>query len=183
MLATFLFANVLRAATWRRRRCVLAVCMLVVSIRLTTVRAQDQTVVLQNDQAKLAFEAVQGGLTTLEDKVVAHNHRDASPPGPLWTLVLDDERTLGPAQAGRTSLTLSETEHLLELRVDGFCATGGAPPGGAGAGSARSARTGKPVADLRQRDRQFDAQSIALSVSDRHRSARSRDAGGTGVDG
>ena len=94
--------------------------MLAVSICFRTVVAQDQTIVLQNDQAKLVFETGRGGLTALEDKIVGHNHRDANPPGPLWQLVLDDGRTLGPAQAGNMSWCWPETEQLIELRWTGF---------------------------------------------------------------
>ena len=109
-----------RSITSPRRCAALAAWMLAVSMRLTTVMAQDQTIVLQNDQAKLVFETVRGGLTALEDKTAGHNHREANPPGPLWQLLLDDGRALGPAQAGNVSVSLSATEQLIELRWTGF---------------------------------------------------------------
>lgn len=86
----------------------------------TTVRGAASESVLENGQARLVFETAHGGLQSLEDKSVGHDHRDSQPAGALWTLLLGDGRTLDPAQAGVVSFPPMATAGQLEIRWTDF---------------------------------------------------------------
>jgi hypothetical protein len=86
----------------------------------TAVRGAASESVLENGQVRLVFETAHGGLQSLEDQSVGHDHRDSQPAGALWTLVLGDGRTLDPTQAGSVVFPPTTTTGQLEIRWTGF---------------------------------------------------------------
>jgi hypothetical protein len=97
-----------------------AAWMLAILISVAHVAAADHMEVLENSRVRLVIETAHGGLVTLEDKVIGHNHRDASGPGELWTLLLGDGRTLSPSQAGTVSCGPVASGSQIEIRWAGF---------------------------------------------------------------
>ncbi|MHB8956114.1 MAG: DUF6259 domain-containing protein [Pirellulaceae bacterium] len=86
----------------------------------TDISAEVSEIILENTQAKLGFDSARGNLQSLEDKAIGHHFRDARPAGALWTLLLGDGRTLGPAQAGEVAFAPAESTGRLEIRWTNF---------------------------------------------------------------
>ncbi|MHB8971096.1 MAG: DUF6259 domain-containing protein [Pirellulaceae bacterium] len=82
--------------------------------------AEPSEAVLENACTRVVFETARGGLQSLEDKTVGHNHRDAQPAGALWILLLGDGRTLGPVQAGTVSFLPMESAGQIAMRWADF---------------------------------------------------------------
>ena len=128
-------------------------------------RAVEDPPVLENEHARLVFDAL-GGLDSLDDKTLGHNHRDASPPGELWKLLLGNGRQMGPEQAGTVSFALSDDGKRADVRWVDFRERPSTGPVGDGPDQPGAGRAREPVADLGARSGGTDGPVGTLPASD-----------------
>ena len=75
---------------------------------------------LENASLRVTFDPTQGHLLSLVDRSQDHEFVRSGTDTPLWSLVLDNGRTVSPQQAGNLSLARSGTSAAIELHWTDF---------------------------------------------------------------
>jgi hypothetical protein len=120
------------AATMQRRgkhtvvqhsRFVVAICLagscFIASCGITEA-ADTRPILLENSSLRVTFDPTQGHLLSLVDRLLNHEFVRSGTDTPLWSLVLDNGRTVTPQQAGNLSLARSGTSAAIELHWTDF---------------------------------------------------------------
>lgn len=107
----------------RLARFVVAICLAahtVFAVSGFVAAADTRPIRLENASLRVAFDPTQGHLLSLLDLSQNHEFVRSGTDTPLWSLVLDNGRTITPQQAGNLSLARSGTSAAIELHWTGF---------------------------------------------------------------